>query len=138
MILISILAVICAIGCAVCGFGWFKSHRNLIEERLLNQSIRADTQSKIDESEEETGNLVRHRTLRKPRAETYRNVFDLDINGQRILEDLTGRFCKSTYVRGGQDAERESCYRAGQSNVVNFIVSQINQANDPNYKESEE
>ena len=65
MILISIVAVICAIGCVVCGFGWFKSHRNLIEERLLNQSIRADTQSKIDESEEETGNLVRHRALRK-------------------------------------------------------------------------
>ena len=76
--------------------------------------------------------------LRKPQAETYRNVFDLDINGQRILEDLTARFCKSSYVRGGQDAERDSCYRAGQSQVVSFIVSQINQANDPNYKESEE
>ncbi|MFW1826427.1 hypothetical protein [Acinetobacter sp. ULE_I092] len=137
MILISIVAVICAIGFVVCGIGWFKSNQNLTEERLLNQSLRTESQVN-DDSEDETGNLVRHRALRKPQAETYRNVFDLDINGQRILEDLTARFCKSSYVRGGQDAERESCYRAGQSQVVSFIVSQINQANDPNYKESEE
>ena len=90
------------------------------------------------EQPEEQGNFVRTRKIKHASPETYRNVFDLDINGQRILEDLTARFCKSSYVRGGQDAERESCYRAGQSQVVSFIVSQINQANDPNYKESEE
>lgn len=90
------------------------------------------------EQSEEQGNFVRTRKIKHASPETYRNVFDLDINGQRILEDLTARFCKSSYVRGGQDAERESCYRAGQSQVVSFIVSQINQANDPNYKESEE
>lgn len=90
------------------------------------------------EQPEEQGNFVRTRKIKNASPETYRNVFDLDINGQRILEDLTARFCKSSYVRGGQDAERESCYRAGQSQVVSFIVSQINQANDPNYKESEE
>lgn len=83
----------------------------------------------------ETGNFVKRQHVSKATAETYRNVFDLDVNGKRILEDLVARYCKSSYVRGGQDAERESCYRAGQAAVVNHILSKINQANDPNYKE---
>lgn len=86
----------------------------------------------------EVGNFVKRQIMNKATPETYRNVFDLDLNGQRILDDLVARYCKSTYVRGGQDAERESCYRAGQASVVNFILTKINQANDPNYKPDEE
>lgn len=84
------------------------------------------------------GNLVKRQFVNKATPETYRNVFDLDINGQRILEDLVSIYSRSSYVRGGQDAERESCYRAGQASVVNFILTKINQANDPNYKPDEE
>lgn len=79
--------------------------------------------------------FVRRTELSKATAETYRNVFDLDINGQRILEDLTAKFCRSSYVRGGQDAERESCFRAGQNSIPQFIINQITRANDPNYTE---
>ncbi|EPF73794.1 Bbp19 family protein [Acinetobacter rudis] len=93
----------------------------------------------MSEQEEvlETGNFAKRKHVSKATAETYRNVFDLDVNGQRILEDLVGRFCKSSYVRGGHDAERESCFRAGQASVVNLILTKINQANDPNYKPEE-
>lgn len=90
------------------------------------------------EEAEEQGNFVRMRRVRPATAETYRNVFDLTVDGQRILEDLTSQFCKPSYVRGGADAERESCYRAGQGSVVNRILAKINTANDPNYKEEQD
>ncbi|TCB80153.1 hypothetical protein E0H89_00545 [Acinetobacter sp. ANC 3781] len=88
------------------------------------------------EEEPETGNFVKRKAIRRATPETYRNVFDLDINGQRVLDHLQLTFAnKSTYVRGGQDAERESCFKAGQANVIGFIFNQINQANNPDYKE---
>ena len=93
----------------------------------------------MSEQEEvlEVGNFVKRQLVNKATPETYRNVFDLHVNGQRVLEDLVAKYCKSSYVRGGQDAERESCYRAGAASVVNFILTKINQANDPTYKSEE-
>ncbi|AOA57566.1 Bbp19 family protein [Acinetobacter larvae] len=93
----------------------------------------------MSEQEEvlETGNFVKRKQFSQATPEHYRLAFDFDANGQKVLEDLVARFCKSTYVRGGQDAERESCYRAGQASVVNLILTKINQANDPNYKTEE-
>ncbi|AQG98581.1 hypothetical protein A9R05_06840 [Burkholderia sp. KK1] len=49
--------------------------------------------------------------------------------GQLILEDLTQRFCGRVYVPGGQDGERETCFRSGRREVVEFILRQINRAN---------
>lgn len=88
-----------------------------------------------EENELEVGNFVKRKQVRKATAGTYRLVFDVEPAGQRVLEDLVAKYCKSAYVRGGQDAERESCYRAGQAAVVNFILTKINQANDPSYNE---
>lgn len=134
-----VLVLIFVIATVICGLGWLEAHRALEEERLVNHRIKEDAQNvgtsndTTSETEVETGHQIKRKFYRKPTAETYRNVFDFDINGQRILEDLTNVFCRSTYVRGGQDAERESCYRAGQSSVVNHILAKINQANDPNF-----
>lgn len=108
----------------------------------LKQTI-ADLQAELDErplpvqpEESETGSFIRSQAMRRATPETYRNVFDLDVNGQRVIDHLQLTFAnKSTYVRGGQDAERESCFKAGQATVVGFILNQINKANDPNYKE---
>ena len=84
----------------------------------------------------ETGTFIKRQAMRRATPETYRNVFDLDVNGQRVIEHLQLTFAnKSTYVRGGQDAERESCFRAGQATVVGFILNQINKANNPEYKD---
>lgn len=110
---------------------------------MLKQQLRDEQEAKAkllpkDESKDpevETGIQVKRRYYRPVTAETYRNLFDLDVNGVRVLEHLTSIFCKSTYVRGGQEAERESCFRAGERSVVEFIIKQINRANDPNYKE---
>jgi len=85
--------------------------------------------------EDKQATFVQRTELTRATAETYKNVFDLDINGQRVLEDLTRRFCKTTYVRGGHDAERESCFRSGQNSIPQFIINQITRANEPNYTE---
>lgn len=105
---------------------------NLAYEDLAELKLQ---KSEPEDQQEEQGNFVRMRQVRPATAETYRNVFDLTVDGQRILEDLTSQFCKPSYVRGGADAERESCYRAGQGSVVNRILAKINTANDPKYKE---
>ena len=108
----------------------------------LKQTI-VDLQSELSErplptqpENTETGTFIKRQAMRRATPETYRNVFDLDVNGQRVIEHLQLTFAnKSTYVRGGQDAERESCFRAGQATVVGFILNQINKANNPEYKD---
>lgn len=133
------IAVMLVVGLILATGWWNEVNKN----RELKQQLRDEQEAKAkllpkDESKEpeiEIGIQVKRRYYRPVTAETYRNLFDIDVNGVRVLEHLTSIFCKSTYVRGGQDAERESCFRAGERNVVEFIIKQVNRANDPNYKE---
>ena len=133
------IAVMLVVGLILATGWWNEVNKN----RELKQQLRDEQEAKAkllpkDESKEpevETGIQVKRRYYRPVTAETYRNLFDIDVNGVRVLEHLTQIFCKSTYVRGGQEAERESCFRAGERSVVEFIIKQINRANDPNYKE---
>lgn len=133
------IAVMLVVGLILATGWWNEVNKN----RELKQQLRDEQEAKAkllpkDESKEpevETGIQVKRRYYRPVTAATYRNLFDIDVNGVRVLEHLTSLFCKSTYVRGGQDAERESCFRAGERNVVEFIIKQVNRANDPNYKE---
>lgn len=85
----------------------------------------------------EHGTYVVQRNLKPATPDLYRVVFELDVNGQRVLEDLTKRFNRHAFVSDSQGGERETCRRLGQSEPVNFILSQINKANDPNYSEVE-
>lgn len=116
-----------------------RAHANRFEQKWLDVSqelIVAKTPK--SEEEPETGHFVKAKKMRPASPETYRNVFDLDYNGQRVLAHLTFMYAnKSSYVRGGHDAERESCFRAGQADVLGFIYKQINRANDPDYKEEQ-
>ena len=133
------IAVMLVVG-LILATGWWNEvnkNRELKQQLIDEQEAKAKLLPK-DESKEpevETGIQIKRRYYRPVTAETYRNLFDLDVNGVRVLEHLTSIFCKSTYVRGGQEAERESCFRAGERSVVEFIIKQINRANDPNYKE---
>ncbi len=137
--MILIIAVL-AILLLIVSVAFVYAHHNcqLLEQQLIDeQSVKARLLKK-DQPEQpdiETGTLVKRRYYKPVTPETYRNLFDLDINGMRVLEHLAATFCKSIYVRGGHEADRESCFRAGQNNVVEFIIKQINRANDPNYKE---
>lgn len=106
--------------------------------KQLDELLSKTNPDKSQEDQPEQGTFVKQRKLSAATPGTYRNVFDLDINGQRVLDHLQLTFAnKSTYVRGGQDAERESCYRAGQASVIGFILNQVNRANNPDYKESD-
>ncbi|HFE9913048.1 hypothetical protein ACQPVQ_03680 [Acinetobacter baumannii] len=95
------------------------------------------SQNKKSEPQEEHGTYVVQRNLKPATPDLYRVVFELDVNGQRVLEDLTKRFNRHAFVSDSQGGERETCRRLGQSEPVNFILSQINKANDPNYSEVE-
>lgn len=105
----------------------------------LKQELSERPLPKADpEQPEEQGTFVRIRKIKRATPETYRNVFDLDVNGQRVLEHLTQVFCKDAFVPNDKGGERETCYRLGSQGVINFIVNNINQANNPDYKESDE
>lgn len=67
--------------------------------------------------------------------EVYARVFENHAEGRLILEDLVARFGSNPYVRGGHEADRETCYRAGSNRVVNFILGRINQANGASFEE---
>lgn len=59
-------------------------------------------------------------------AEMYARVFENHAEGKMIIEDLVRRFCVAGYVPGGREADREQCYRAGRTAVVQHILNQIN------------
>ena len=110
-----------------------RAHANRFEQKWVDVSLELImAKTPKPEEPEEQGNFVKRHRVTKPTAETYRNVFDLDVNGIRILEHLTQVFCRDAFT----DSERETCHRLGQQSVINFIVNNINRANDPNYKES--
>lgn len=118
---------------------WLYEEKQTVEALKAELSERPLPEANKESEPDEVGTFVKTRMSRPATPETYRNVFDLDVNGQRILAHLAHMYTtKSTYVRGGHDAERESCFRAGQTDVIGFIYKQINRANDPNYKQEDE
>ena len=58
----------------------------------------------------------------------YKAIFEDDKRGAALLDDLTRRFAGKVYVKGGLEADRETCYNAGKRDVIEFIVTQINRA----------
>lgn len=144
---LSILLLIACVGLHVLNEGVKEAHvvaSNYEKDWLEEMQQRTQLEAKLAElqttpepskEEPETGNFVKRRAMRRATPETYRNIFDLDINGQRVLENLTIAFCKDAYASQDQGGERETCYRLGQQSVINFIVRNINTANSPNYKE---
>jgi len=112
----------------------------VLEQKVidLNQELSERPLPKADQEQpEEQGNFVRTRKTKRATPETYRNVFDLDLNGQRVLEHLTMVFCKDPFVADDKGGERQTSYNLGAQGVINFIVNNINQANSPNYKEQD-
>lgn len=95
--------------------------------------INASFKNLLAEQEEELGfgHHFKWRSVRKPTSQNYRILFDLDPNGQRILEDLTVRFKRNAFT----ESERETCLRLGRAQVVDYIISRINTASDSRYSE---
>ena len=137
------IAVMLVFGLILAVSWWFELKKNK-ELEVCNNALRQEiSKLKLADSAEqkdavtEQGNFVRTRKLQRATPETYRNMFDMDLNGQRILEHLTNVFCKDAFVSNDKGGERETCYRLGQQSVINFIILNINQANSPLYKEQD-
>lgn len=112
----------------------------VLEQKVidLKQELSERPLPKADpEQPEEQGTFVRTRRVKRATPETYRIVFDLDANGQRVLEHLTMVFCKDAFVSDDKGGERQTSYNLGAQGVINFIVNNINTANNPNYKEQD-
>ncbi|WP_151767931.1 Bbp19 family protein [Acinetobacter oleivorans] len=106
-------------------------------QSLILELSNPQPKEEAKEESEEIGNFVRTKRMKRATPETYRNVFDLDVNGQRVLEHLTMVFCKDPFVADDKGGERQTSYNLGAQGVINFIVNNINQANQPNYKEQD-
>ncbi|AIL78527.1 MULTISPECIES: Bbp19 family protein [Acinetobacter] len=109
-----------------------KSQEELEKANSRIQQLEESLRNK-EQKPEEVGTFVQHRALRPATPETYRVVFDLDLNGQRILEHLTQKYCRNAF----SNTDRETNYKLGQQSVVAGIINEINKANDPNYSEVE-
>ena len=110
-------------------------HSHVID--LKNQLNELLTPKPGQEQPEEEGTFVRTRRVKRATPETYRIVFDLDVNGQRVHEHLTMVFCKDAFVPDDKGGERQTSYNLGAQGVINFIVNNINTANNPNYEEQD-
>ena len=149
ILIIAVLAILLLIACVglhVLNEGIKESHdvaenyrrdwlKGLDKCRELEAELSERPLPAQPEEEPETGIFVRTRKIKRATPETYRNVFDMDLNGQRVLEHLTLVFCKEAFVSNDKGGERETCHRLGQQSVIHFIVNSINQANNPSYKE---
>jgi hypothetical protein len=62
--------------------------------------------------------------------ELYREIFEVDKRGAAILEALIVRFSQPAVTDGGIDAVLKTYERMGSTKVVQFIVGQINRANN--------
>jgi len=109
-----------------------KSQEELNKANSRIQQLEESLRNK-EQKPEEVGTFVQHRALHPATPETYRVVFDLDLNGQRILEHLTQKYCRNAF----SNTDRETNYKLGQQSVVAGIINEINKANDPNYSEVE-
>ncbi len=109
-----------------------KSQEELNKANSRIQQLEESLRNK-EQKPEEVGTFVQHRALRPATPETYRVVFDLDLNGQRILEHLTQKYCRNAF----SNTDRETNYKLGQQSVVAGIINEINKANDTNYSEVE-
>ncbi|EAB6210859.1 hypothetical protein ABN12_003204 [Salmonella enterica subsp. enterica serovar Mississippi] len=61
-------------------------------------------------------------------AEDYKRLFEETPGGDLVLEELTRRFGKAIYVKGGLEGDRQTCFNAGQRSVLDFILGRINAA----------
>lgn len=60
----------------------------------------------------------------------YARVFEGHHEGAAILEDLTRRFGGALFVKGGEEGRRQTDFNLGRRSMLDFILGQINQAND--------
>jgi hypothetical protein len=59
----------------------------------------------------------------------YQRLFEDHELGRDVLAALVAKFGGAGFIKGGDEANRQMIYDAGQKSVVDFIQRMINQAN---------
>ncbi len=80
-------------------------------------------------------------TERKANAQTYKRIFEGNNDGADILEDLVKRFSREYKMHVEVDGMTNSMMMAeaaGKRAVIDFILSQVNQANGVEQGEQDE
>lgn len=67
---------------------------------------------------------------RKASPQMYARVFEGHHEAIQVLEDLTARFGGALFVKGGEEGRRQTDYNLGRRSVLDFILGQINQAQE--------
>lgn len=64
-----------------------------------------------------------------PTPQDYADVFEINKQGARVLDDMIRRFARPAVNKGGIDAILQTYQRMGAREVIEFIANQINRAN---------
>lgn len=64
-----------------------------------------------------------------PTPSDYALIFESHKVGAAVLEELIAKYGGNPYVKGGQEADRQTAFNAGKLEVINFILRRLNQAN---------
>lgn len=111
---------------------------NIAEEQVISlKTDLADLQAtKVPDSEVQD-KAIRNRYPRKPTPMDYYQLFEAHPIGRDVMDDLVNIFGGATYVRGGHDADRETCFKAGKKFVVDHILIQVSKATETKQDKSE-
>lgn len=117
---------------------------NISAKDIKIQSLNSKIESLLassDKSQESDAlvpnKTIRNRYKRKPTPMDYYQLFEAHPIGRDVLDDLVNIFGGATYVRGGQDADRETCFKAGKKFVVDHILIQVSKATQTKQDKSE-
>lgn len=112
---------------------------NIAEEQIISlKTDLADLRSSKQILDVETPDkAIRNRYQRKPTPMDYYQLFEAHPIGRDVMDDLVNIFGGATYVRGGHDADRETCFKAGKKFVVDHILIQVSKATETKQDKSE-
>ena len=111
-----------------------------IKIQSLNSKIKSLLASSDQPQESDAlvpDKAIRNRYPRKPTPMDYYQLFEAHPIGRDVMDDLVNIFGGATYVRGGHDADRETCFKAGKKFVVDHILIQISKATETKQDKSE-
>lgn len=119
----------------IASLGWMHTDKKLkFAQAAANKTNEAINQISDAEVQDKA---IRNRYPRKPTPMDYYQLFEAHPIGRDVMDDLVNIFGGATYVRGGHDADRETCFKAGKKFVVDHILIQISKATETKQDKSE-
>lgn len=119
----------------IASIGWMHTEKKLkVAQEAANKTNEAINQISDAEVQDKA---IRNRYPRKPTPMDYYQLFEAHPIGRDVMDDLVNIFGGATYVRGGHDADRETCFKAGKKFVVDHILIQISKVTETKQDKSE-